>query len=143
MPRASFALQGFPGLQLALGELPKTVYANVGSACHQTALAVQQRARQLAPHDKGDLAAAIRVEGRSANWRVGLAGYDVLSRTGRNSAHRHPSVYGVWYEYGFTTRKILKHPFMGPASAAEEGPHEDRLRAAATRIERSPTSRLL
>lgn len=136
MARASFALEGFAGLQKALEELPKSVYGAVGIACHQTALAVQQRARQLAPKDKGDLARAIIVEGRSANWRVGLSGDDVLSRTGRNSAHRHPSVYGVWYEFGFTTRKILKHPFMGPAASAEEGPHEDRLRGAASSIER-------
>lgn len=136
MARASFQLHGFTGLQQALGALPKSVYAAVGIACHQTALAVQQRARQLAPKDKGDLARAITVQGRSANWRVGLVDEDVLSRGGRNTAHRNPSVYGVWYEFGFTTRKILKHPFMGPAAAAEEGPHEDRLRDAANAIER-------
>lgn len=143
MAGASFKLQGMQGFKLALEQLPTTVYAAVGSACQQTALAVQQRARQFAPRDKGDLAAAIRVEGRGAHWRVGVAGDDVLSRTGRNAAHRHPSTYGVWYEFGFTTRKILKHPFMGPAADAEEGPHEDRLRIAASRIERSPTSRFV
>jgi hypothetical protein len=134
--KASFRLTGFLGLQDKLARLPKSAFIEVGIACHQTALAVQRRARQLAPKDKGDLMRAIQVAGRSANWRVGLVDEDVLSRGGRNTAHRNPSVYGVWYELGFTTRKILKHSFMGPAAAAEEGPHEDRLRAAASGIER-------
>jgi hypothetical protein len=134
--KASFSLQGFLGLQAVLAKCPDIVRLEVGAACHQTALAIQRRAVANAPKDRGDLARSIQIAGSKMNWRVGLVDQDLPLRGGRNSAHRNPSVYGVWYEYGFKTRNIARHPFMGPAANAERERHEERLRDAASGIER-------
>lgn len=127
MPKASYTLGGLQGFAADLDHLGIEVVARASVAVETTALNVQRRAQANAPRDRGDLVASIRVEGRGLNWRVGLNDADIPSRGGRNSAHRNPSVYGVWYEYGFKTRHIATHPFMGPARDAEEGPHIDRL----------------
>lgn len=127
MPRAAFIINGIEGLTSDLASLAGTIRVSVGRANGETAAAVQRRAQALAPKDKGDLARAIQTRGRDWNWRVGLVDQDLPSRGGRNTAHRNPSVYGVWYEFGFISRNIPQHPFMGPASQAEEGPHLERL----------------
>lgn len=130
MPRAVFTINGIEGLATDLEFLASTIRVSVGRANGQTAAAVQSRAQALSPKDRGDLARSIQIRGRDLNWRVGLVDEDLLSRGGRNAAHRNPSQYGVWYEFGFVSRNISAQPFMGPASQAEEGPHLERLIAA-------------
>lgn len=127
MPRAAFTINGIEGLATDLERLASTIRVSVGRANSLTATAVQHRAQELAPKDRGDLMRAIQIRGRDLNWRVGLVDQDLQSRGGRNAAHLNPSTYGVWYEYGFVSRNIAQHPFMGPASESQEGPHLERL----------------
>ncbi len=100
----------------------------------KTAYAVKSRAQSYAPRDQGDLVNAIAAQQRGKTWVVGVLDVSLPSRGG-NTAHQHPSVYGVWYEFGFTTRKIARHAFMGPASDAEAPHWESGLNALAREIE--------
>jgi hypothetical protein len=102
----------------------------VEKASMTTAYNVKTRAVLGAPKDKGDLANNIAVQGKGLNWRVGVLDVSIPSRGGSNSAHLHPWVYGIWYEFGFTSRKIARHAFMQPAADAEEGPHVQRVTEA-------------
>lgn len=135
-----YSLQGVRGMQDAIERATAETKRGLEAACRETALGVQRRAQALAPRDKGDLARAIQVEGRGVSWRVGLEDRRLASRGGDrtkpgtrgligavNSAHVNPSVYGVWYEYGFTTKKIARQPYMGPAAQAEQPLHERRI----------------
>jgi hypothetical protein len=125
--QATFRLDGIEGLTADLQQYGSDVLARVSDADQVTATRVQERARTNAPRDKGDLVEAIQVQGSGLTWFVGLVDEDLPSRGGENTAHRNPSVYGVWYEFGFKTRNIGTHAFMGPARDAEEEPHLNRL----------------
>src|ERR1051325_1755062 len=119
---ASFQLTGLRGFEAGLEKASAELRTLVGNANRDTAYAIQARAHALAPKDRGDLGRAIAVQGKGMNWRVWLLHLTLSGRGGRNRAHLNPSVYGVWYEYGFVTRKIAAHPFMRPAVDAET-PH--------------------
>jgi bacteriophage HK97-gp10 putative tail-component len=108
----------------------KEIRDRVGKASQQTAINVKNRAVLGAPRDKGDLANNIAVQGKGLNWRVGVLDVSLPSRGGNNSAHQHPWVYGIWYEFGFTTRNIRRHAFMEPAATAEESAHIQRVSEA-------------
>jgi len=127
MPKASFTLDGIQGLTDALTAYDAQVRARIVIATHVTRENVVARAQANAPKDKGDLARAIQGRGTKSVQLVGLVDEDIPSRGGKNTAHRNPSVYGPWYEFGFKTRRISAHPFMGPAVDAEQQPHIDRL----------------
>ena len=127
MAKASFELTGLPSFVRDLEDVSPRVRKALAPAVEQTARTVQQTAQRLAPKDRGDLARAIQIRGRDLSWRVGLVDEDLPLRGGRNRAHRNPSVYGVWYEKGFRTRKIRKQPFMEPAVDAAEASHYQRL----------------
>jgi hypothetical protein len=133
----SFELTGVRGLEAALEKMSAAARAQVGRLNRDTAFAIQTRARANAPRDRGDLIAAIAVQGKDLNWRVGVLDVRLPTRGGDNSAHLNPYVYGVWYEYGFVTRRIERHPFMGPAVASEEQRHLERVAQAARNIESS------
>ena len=128
-----YSLQGARGIQDLVERATTETKAGLERACRETAHAVQGRAKQNAEaiRDRGDLINAIAVEGRGVSWRVGLVDRRIESRhTGRgksNSAHVNPSVYGVWYELGFVTKRIQAHPYIGPAAEAELVPHELRV----------------
>jgi hypothetical protein len=128
--RVSFELQGLKGLQDALKRSSSAVKARAADAMEDTAHAVQAHARMFVPRDKGDLARAIQMDGRGLNWRVGVVDARISSRGGSNAAHLNPAVYGIWYEYGFTTRNIQSRPFMKPAAEAERGAHQNRMKGA-------------
>lgn len=127
MPKAFFTLNGLQGFTADLEHIGESLVVRASIAIEVTANRVQSRAQVLAPHDRGDLAATIKTAGQGLTRFVGLEDVDLPSRGGRNRAHRNPSVYGVWYEYGFKTRNIPAHPFMGPARDAEEAGHIERL----------------
>lgn len=131
----SFELTGIRNLQAALERASQSVRAKVAAINEETARAIQARARANAPRDRGDLVRSIEVRGAGLNWRVGVVDARIPSRGGTNSAHLNPAVYGVWYEFGFVTRKIAAHPFMRPAVDAERQRYENRLREATRNIE--------
>lgn len=124
MARASFQLIGLATFVRDIEALPSRVRQRLEPVVERTARRVQTHAQALAPRREGDLASAIEAQGRGLKWRVGIVDRDIPARGGNNRAHRNPSVYGVWYEFGFVFRKINKHPFMGPASEAAQGPYE-------------------
>lgn len=139
-------LQGVRGIQDLVERASKETKKRLEAACRETAAEVAWRARQLAPRDRGDLASAIKYEGRGTRWRVGVEDRRIperggdLTRRGRrgrmvgavNSAHVNPAVYGVWYELGFTTRRIARKPFMNPAAESQAEAHEQRILQALT-----------
>lgn len=127
MPKASFTLDGIQGLTAELESYDVQVRTRVALATQITRENVVARAQANAPKDKGDLTRSIQGRGTRSVQLVGLVDEDLSSRGGKNSAHRNPSVYGPWYEFGFKTRRISAHPFMGPAVDAEAQPHIDRL----------------
>lgn len=134
---AVYELQGMRGFEAALEKASAAVRREVELANRETAYAIQRRAKSLAPRDRGDLIANIAVQGKGYNWQIGLLDVSLPSRGGSNTAHLNPWVYGIWYEFGFRTRKIAAHPFMKPAAAAEQPVHEARLQRATGAIERA------
>lgn len=134
---ALYELQGMRGLEAALEKASASVRRGVELANRDTAYAIQRRAKSFAPRDKGDLIANIAVQGKGYNWRIGILDVSLPSRGGTNTAHLNPWVYGVWYEFGFRTRKIAAHPFMKPAVAVETPAHEARLQAAMNTVEQA------
>lgn len=124
-----FELVGSRGFEAAIERASDEVRRNCERVCQDTAFRVMHRAKALAPRDKGDLQRVIAVKGKGLNWRVGLLDVSLPSRGG-DTAHQHPWVYGVWYEYGFVTKRIQARPFMRPAAEAEADRHLEALSAA-------------
>jgi hypothetical protein len=112
-----FNLDGIKALKDVFGQIPGVIQQPLQNLERTTAYAVKARAQGFAPRDKGDLINAISAQKSGQSWIVGLLDVSLPSRGG-NTAHQHPSVYGVWYEYGFTHRKIARHSFMRPAAEA-------------------------
>lgn len=113
---------GLPDLTTSLDALRDDLRAELSGVMQRTATKIRDTAAGRAPHRTGDLARAIQAQGSGLSWRVGLVDETISSRGGRNTAHLNPSVYGVWYEFGFKTRNIASHPFMGiSADEAEAG----------------------
>ncbi len=129
-----FSLDGVNQLRDVFKQIPDLIQKPLNDLERKTAYAIQARARGLAPRDQGDLINAISAQQKGKTWVVGLLDVSIPSRGG-NSAHQHPSVYGVWYEFGFTTRKIARHSFMNPAAEAELPHWETGLDALARQIE--------
>lgn len=130
MARASFELVGLATFVKDIEGLTPAMREACAPVVERTARRVELDAQARAPHDKGDLAASIEAQGRGLSWRVGIVDQDIPARGGTKSAHRNPSVYGVWYEIGFVTRRIEAHPFMGPARDAADVTYESDLAAA-------------
>ncbi len=130
MAKATFEIVGLPNFLRDIDALTPELRATLAPVVRQSAERIQRQAQAFAPRETGDLARAIQTRGRDLSWRVGLVDEDLPSRGGTNRAHRNPSVYGVWYEFGFVTRRILRRPFMGPAAEAEEAVFEQRLKEA-------------
>lgn len=124
-----FQLVGARGFESALEQASAEVRRSCERVCQDTAFRVMHRAKALAPRDKGDLQRVIAVKGKGLNWRVGLLDVAYPSRGG-DTAHQHPWVYGVWYEYGFVTKRIQARPFMRPAAEAEADGHLEALSQA-------------
>jgi hypothetical protein len=129
---ASYELTAVRGFEAALARASAAMRTRAEQVSRDTAFAVQRHAKAIAPRDRGDLASAIAVDGKGLTWRVGILDVRLPSRGGSDSAHQNPWVYGVWYEYGFVTRKIARREFMGPASRAEQPRHQAALAAALT-----------
>lgn len=117
---ATYALVGAGGFSADLKSASGELRTKAERLTRETAQAVATRARAAAPRDRGDLQAAIGYDGRGLSYRVGIRDVTIPSRGGTNTAHQNPWVYGVWYEYGFVTRRIATQPFMRPAADAEE-----------------------
>ncbi len=129
-----FTMDGVDRLRDMFKQIPEAIQRPLGVLERNTAFAVKARAQALAPKDQGDLVNAIAAQQKGKTWVVGVIDVSLPSRGG-NSAHQNPSVYGTWYEFGFTTRKIARHPFMHPA-ADETLPYWERgLEALAREIE--------
>lgn len=124
-----FELVGARGFEAALERTSDEIRRQCERVCRDTAFRVMHLAKALAPRDKGDLIRVIAAKGKGLNWRVGLLDSAFPSRGG-DSAHQHPWVYGVWYEYGFVTKKIAARPFMRPAAEAEADRHYEALTVA-------------
>jgi hypothetical protein len=140
MAAVTYTLTGLKDLRDVFGKIPAALEGPIGKVNRDTAGAIQARARSLAPHDKGDLIRQIAAASNDGiTWRVGILD-TTLSRGGKNSAHQHPSVYGVWYEYGFVHRKIAAHPFMRPAAKAEETQYQQRIDRVAQQFEQKVSS---
>ena len=125
-----FDLVGARGFEQALERASAEVRRQCERVCQDTAFRIMHRAKALAPKDRGDLVRNISAQGKGLTWRVGILDVTLPSRGGSNSAHLNPWVYGVWYEYGFVTRKIQAQPFMRPAAEDEAPKHLDRLTEA-------------
>ena len=125
----TYEVLGVSGIVADLVKTNTAIAAAVERVNRDTALAVSSRAKALAPRRTGDLANAISFAGKGLRWLVGIEDRSYPSRGG-NTAHQNPWVYGVWYEFGFVTRQIAQHPFMGPAADAEEPLHEQRIAGA-------------
>lgn len=134
---ALFALDGLKRLQDVFSQIPSVIQKPLHRLERDTALSIRARAQAGAPRDRGDLVNAISAQPSGQSWIVGLLDTTIASRGGRNSAHLHPSVYGVWYEFGFVTRKINKHSFMRPAAEAEQPKFEAGVDALAREIEQA------
>lgn len=135
----SYEMTGHRGLLATLEKVSPLLRRELEVLNRQTAYAIKHRAQTNAPKDRGDLAANISVQGKGMNWRVGVLDVAIASRGGSNTAHLNPSVYGVWYEYGFVTRSIAKHPFMRPAVDAVQPSHDAGLRQIAAKLDRVAT----
>ena len=130
MAKATYELIGLSTFVRDIQALAPEIRDRVEPVVQRTALEIQRDAQARAPRDKGDLASAIEAQGRGLSWRVGIVDRDIPARGGRNTAHRNPSVYGVWYEFGFVTRRIAKHEFMSPARDAADLHYENDLAQA-------------
>lgn len=122
---ASFTVDGLSGFAGDLREFAQGTREGLARVSERTANDLRQTAQLFAPRDRGDLVRAIQVQGRGLSWRVGLEDAPVATRGGTNSAHLNPSVYGPWYEFGFVTKQIAAHPFMGPAVDGHQSAHAD------------------
>ncbi len=129
-----FTLDGINRLRDVFKQIPDVIQKPLDALEQRTAFAVKARARGFAPRDQGDLINAIEAQRSGKSWIVGLLDVSLPSRGG-NTAHQHPSVYGVWFEKGFTHRKIARHSFMEPARNAEEPHWESGLDQLARQIE--------
>lgn len=127
---ALYQLDGIRGFEADIQRASADMRAKLSSAASSTAIAIKNKAQALAPKDKGDLAANISFEGKGLNWIVGIRDVTLPSRGGKNTAHLNPWVYGVWYEFGFVTRKIQAQPYMRPAAESEDGAHRQRVESA-------------
>jgi len=116
----TFDVLGIRDLAVDLDGLRDEIRAGLGEVFRDSAFSVRDNAAFHAPRDKGDLSDAIQAQGKGLNWRVGIVDARIESRGGTNSAHLNPAVYGVWYEYGFVSRQIARHRFMGPAVEHQE-----------------------
>lgn len=130
MAKATFELIGLSTFVRDIQALAPEVRDRVAPVVERTARQIERDAQARAPRREGDLAASIEAQGRGLSWRVGIVDRDISARGGRNTAHRNPSVYGVWYEFGFLTRRIRAHPFMGPARDAADATYEQELARA-------------
>ena len=113
-----------------LDKASKEIKALAAREVLETARLIARLAKAKAPFDKGDLRNAITFEAKGLNGKVGIDDRRIASRGGNNSAHLNPWVYGVWYEYGFVTRRISTQPYMRPAADAVEPSHVARMEAA-------------
>lgn len=137
MAGAIFSLDGLRGLQDVFGQIPGLIQKPLQRLERDTAFAIRARAQGLAPRDRGDLVNAISAQPSGRSWIVGLLDVTIPSRGGKNSAHLNPSVYGVWYEFGFVSRTIARHPFMKPAAQAEDAAFARGVDQLAREIERA------
>lgn len=128
--RALYEIPAARGFERALERASAEARKRAERVSRDTAINVTRRARALAPRDRGDLINAISFDGKGLNWRVGLVDTRIPSRGGDNSAHLNPSVYGVWYEFGFVSRQIQRREYMGPSSRAEQPRHAEALAQA-------------
>lgn len=130
MAKATYELTGLDAFIKDVEGLSPKLRAACEPVVERTARRLEVTAQGFAPRREGDLASAIEAQGRGLSWRVGIVDRDIPARGGTNTAHRNPSVYGVWYEVGFLHRRITKHPFMGPALDVVEPSYETDLEAA-------------
>lgn len=130
MAKPAFELLGLPAFIKEIETLTPQVKKDLEPVVRDAALSIQRHAQRFVPKDRGDLMRAIQVRGKELLWRVGLVDEDLPARGGTNRAHRNPSVYGVWYEYGFVHRNIRRQKFMEPAIDMEEQVFDTKLKEA-------------
>lgn len=127
---------GLPEMLKAFNDAPKFVLTFLKTSNLTTAQLIRARARMAVRKRSGDLEKAIDFTGKGMELRVGIVDADVESRGGRNSAHRNPSVYGAWSEFGRKGQKA--HPFLRPAADGQRADHSNRtiqaVRAAIARL---------
>lgn len=165
--RVVVSTSGFKALDAALAELPKATARNVlKRTLTKAAEPIAEKAREMAPVDKGDLKASIAVSARIKN-KVGNAEYSAAMRAGLGkaaavSAMRDarrgangsfaemfvgPSTPRGYYAHfvEFGTSRMAAEPYMRPAWDSEQGAALDIIKAelgneiiaAARRIGRS------
>jgi HK97 gp10 family phage protein len=125
-----FELIGLSDLTRSLEGLSTSITNKLADALDDSAHAIQYRARVNVPRDKGDLARAIQIAGKGLSLKVGLDDAAVASRGGKNTAHLHPWVYGLFVEFGLKAKQMAARPFMGPAVDQEQHAHDDRVERA-------------
>lgn len=123
-------LEGMEALQRAISRAPELVAALAGTAVQQSAFALAQRAKSLAPVDTGALRDAIQSDTRGTSGRVGLRP--------DNQRADGPTTYWRHQEYG--TSKRSARPFFRPAADIEAPAFLDRMRAIGPRLERDLSS---
>jgi HK97 gp10 family phage protein len=132
-------IDGLDKLRAMLKAAPKKARALMRDMLKESAEGVAAHARNTVHEDRGDLKAAITVNGRGLSWAAGLEKRSApISSRGRvvrgtSTAHGYPHVYGWFEEFGTTDTPA--HPFMRPAAEAEANRIPGRLRAVAAGIE--------
>lgn len=143
---ATASIDGLDDLRAMLKSAPKKARALMRTMLKESAEAVAAHARNTVHTDRGDLKAAITVNGRGLSWAAGVAKRDspIVARFGSSgrpggtsTAHGYPHVYGWFEEFG--TSDTPAHPFMRPSAEAESTQIIGRLRNVANGFSRSPT----
>ena len=133
------SIDGLDKLRAMLKSAPKKARKLMREMLKESAEAVARHARNTVHEDRGDLKAAITVNGRGLSWAAGIAKGDAPTPgrgrvvKGTSTAHLYPHVYGWFEEFG--TARTPAHPFMKPAAEAEGNQIPGRLRAVAAGIE--------
>jgi HK97 gp10 family phage protein len=139
MANVVVSIDGLDALRAMLKGAPKKARKLMRTMLKESAEAVAAHARNTVHEDRGDLKAAITVNGRGLSWAAGIEkrSTPITSRgrvvRGTSTAHLYPHVYGWFEEFG--TNDTPAHPFMKPAAEAEGNLIPGRLRAVAAGIE--------
>jgi hypothetical protein len=127
-------LIGLPEMQRKFREAPGVFLAELKVSNRTTAQLIKARARMAAAKVRRDLEQAIDIVATGREFKVGILDRDVPGRGGKNTAHRNPSVYGPWSEYGRPGQRAK--PFMRPSADGQRRDHGNRTIQAIRAAER-------
>ena len=133
-------VKGLSRTQAAMRRLTPAMVENITEAVDKGALAVEARAKQIAPRDTGDMANAIEVrenlDGFTATGAIG--NFAKLVKAGGDGIKRFigvfpqkagdPGWYAAWVEIG--TQKAAARPFLLPSYLSQRRQIQNRINRA-------------